>query len=110
MNYQQIIRNGKTFSFFPDITVSDQTKGFFIDTDDPILPLIKQQWGLFELLKDTEAFVSFSIYLSEKVDDNKLRDLVFQKYIALPTANLTVSGKTIPKQSTIVKKKRVSSI
>lgn len=110
MNYQQIVRNGKTFSFFPDIVILDRTKGFFVDVDDPILPLIRQQWGLFEMLIQTETFVSFSIYLNEKVDNSKLRDLLFQKYIALPTTNLTVVGKVIPKLPTIIKKKRVSSI
>lgn len=109
MNCQSIVRNGKTFWFYPDVTMDEQTKGFLIATDDMLLPMITEAWRLFAVLtNDTDRL--FSVYVGNLITDERVRTATFERYLALPTTLLCVVGRAIPRHSTIIKKRRVSSI
>jgi len=104
---QMIIRNGKTFWFFPDVTVDDLTKGFLVDIGSPIVAEVQALWTNY---CGTSRSTYFSVYVSLQLEDSRVHEHVYSMYQSLPSSQVEVIGMAVPKQSVIIKKRRVSSL
>lgn len=104
---QLITRNGKTYQFFPDITIDDLTKGFLIDIGSPLLPDILSIWNAY---CETENASYFGVFISMRLVSTQARDIVYSTYQSLPTSLVQVVGMTVPKQSVVIRKKRIQSL
>lgn len=102
-----IIRNGKTFWFFPDVTVDDLTKGFLVDIGSPIVTEVHTLWADY---CSTSRSTYFSVYVSLRLEDKRVHEHVYTMYQSLPSSQVEVIGMAVPKQSVVVKKRRVSSL
>lgn len=104
---QMIVRNGKTFWFFPDVTVDDLTKGFLVDIGSPIVLEMRAMWDAYCKTARTSYF---SVYVNIQIEDPKSHQMVYSMYKSLPSSQVEVIGMAVPKQSVIVKKRRVTSL
>lgn len=104
---QQILRNGKQFWFFPDVTVDDLTKGFLVDADSPIVGEIQALWLEY---CDTEKLSYFSVFLNMRLEDTRTREHVYLMYKSLLSSQVEVIGMAVPKQSVVVKKRKLASL
>jgi len=109
MKYQTIERNNKTFYFFPDVSIDDQTRGFLLDPDDPMLPKLHEIWDDFVRHCEIDE-QCFSVYVNIAITNDVLLRHLFTSYLSLPASQSIVVGRAIPKHSVIVRKKRVSAI
>jgi len=104
---QMIVRNGKTFWFFPDVTVDDLTKGFLVDIGSPFVGEIQILWNDY---CSTGRSTYFSVYLNLRLEDARLHQHIYSMYQSLPSTQVEVIGMAVPKQSVIIKKRRITSL
>lgn len=104
---QMIVRNGKTFWFFPDITVDDLTKGFLVDIGSVFVEQVTALWNEY---CSTGRSSYFSVYLNLKLEDPRVHQHIYSMYQSLPSSQVEVIGMAVPKQSVIVKKRRITSL
>jgi hypothetical protein len=104
---QMIVRNGKTFWFFPDITVDDLTKGFLVDIGSPFVEQVQALWNEY---CGTGRSSYFSVYLNIKLEDARVHQHIYSMYQSLPSSQVEVIGMAVPKQSVIIKKRRIASL
>lgn len=105
--YQMLIRNGKMCWFFPDVTVDDLTKGFLIDIGSPAVEVMKQMWDRYVA---AEQVGYFSVFVNVQVNDARIHEILYASYQSLPASQVGVIGMAVPKQSVVVKKRRLTSI
>jgi hypothetical protein len=109
MKSQKLERNGKTFWFFPDITISEITRGFLIDQDNAVLIHVEKLWKQYtKTSEDSEQ--CFSAFLYGAVDSQQVHDIIYQTYQSIPASEVFVVGRSIPSHSKVVKKKRISTL
>lgn len=104
---QQLTRNGKLFWFFPDITVDELTKGFLVDVGSPFVDEIQALWLEY---CDAADMSYFSVFLNVRLVDARIRQHIYSMYKSLPSSQVEVIGLTVPKQSVVVKKRKLTSI
>lgn len=104
---QMIIRNSKMFWFFPDVTIDDLTKGFLVDIGSPIAAEMQALWNEY---CGTDKTTYFSVYINIKLVDAKVYDYVYSMYHSLPSSQGNVVGMAVPRQSVIVRKRRLTSL
>jgi hypothetical protein len=106
---QTLIRNGKTYTFFPDILIDDHVKGFLVDiSNSVILKIISELWVNYNrtCVSDAANPHYFSISIAEVVSDGDNQKL-FEYYVALPTNQVITSGEPLVSFCSIVKKHRM---
>jgi len=102
-----IVRNGKTFWFYPDVTVDDLTKGFLVDVGSPVVVEMQAMWDAY---CSTDRTSYFSVYVNIQIEDPRSHQMVYSMYQSLPSSQVEVIGMTVPKQSVVIKKRRVTSL
>lgn len=105
--YQTLIRNGKQCYFFPDVTVEELTRGFLVDIGSDFGAAIKQLWDNYIR---ADKFEYFSVYVNVNIADTRTRELIYLTYQSLPASQVGVVGTAVPKQSVVVKKRRITSL
>ena len=105
---QQIVRNNKTFTFFPDITSTNTTRGFLIDVGDPNLPAITKLWEQYTERPANQTAMWFSMYITNVLGTEG--DMFFEAYLSLPNAQLYILGSSIPKTAQVIKKKKIATL
>lgn len=105
---QNLKRNGKMYTFFPDILIDDHVKGFLVDqTAVAAESALNALWVEFtsrELMHTTPHY--FSIHISEALSESDSQ-LLFVYYVALPTNQVTTSGEPLVTFCSVVKKHRL---
>jgi len=104
---QKIIRNGKTCWFFPDVTVDDLTKGFLVDIGSQFVEQVHTLWTNYCSGSQSSYF---SVYLNLVLTDARIHQHLYSMYQSLPSSQVEVVGMTVPKQSVIIKKRRITSL
>ena len=104
---QTIVRNGKTFWFFPDVTIDEFTKGFLVDSESPAVSQFQTLWYDY---CNVPRMTYFSVYVNMQIEDGQVREYLYSMYQSIPVSQVDVVGMAVPKQSVIVKKRRITSL